>query len=91
MWHFNDTVAALVLDTVRDRTGDEAVYAWAESVGEKRFYELLNDHTGDVAAYFEALNEDPDGEEMLELEYTSYNGIIGPAIDRIENAFTSRV
>lgn len=86
-WLTNDPVAAGVLETVaaRNDVDHKTLYAWGETLGEERFYALLRDETGDVETFFVALVSD---EEIPE-DLVNYDRNVGPAVDRIEDAWTA--
>ena len=91
-WPYNDVVATGVLDTVVARRDTEAyrVYEWASKLGKDRFYEILADGTGDAEVFFVELAEQDDAKDFDYDEKVNYDRNVGPAVDRIEDAFTAR-
>jgi hypothetical protein len=88
----DDSVAAGVLETVEERieADREELNRWAEEAGVDGFYEILDDRTGDAAAFFAALAvaDDPDDDPTDEIGgQSAYEKHVGPAVDRIEEAF----
>ena len=83
----DDVVVAGVVNTVAARRDldESVVIAWADEIGSERFYSLLNDSTGDVEAFFVALANGEDVDDF------PYDKTIGPAVDRIEDAFADSV
>jgi hypothetical protein len=87
-WPHGDIVAEGVLNTVSDRRDvkREVLYTWAAKRGKGAFYAILADESGFVQEFCEWLAT-PGDDFDDEMDPDTYARYVGPAIDRIEDAY----